>query len=213
MTPRQTPCRHAASWPPASGARYPALRAPPSAGCGTGNAGHLRRGGSCVVIRWPCAENSEDRPPAPRSGIQWPVGRQRSVPADGQASDRRPNRRSAAGGCRGPTASYGTLCVRRCPSLDAPEPPICAGPGAQPWPRTGRPEQGVIAVSAANSGIFPLLSGWRATGLLRGTVWCRGAGNQGRPPGAREFPGRGPLPAGLGQSSVPAAVLYRWTIL
>jgi hypothetical protein len=107
------------------------LRAPPSAGRGTGNAGHLRRAGSRVVIRWPCAKDSEDRPPAPRPRSSGRLGgRQRSVPADGQPSDRRPNRRSAAGRCRGPTASYGTLCVRRCPSLDAPEPPLGAAPGS-----------------------------------------------------------------------------------
>ena len=38
-------------------------RAPPSAGCGTGNAGHPRRGGSCVVIRWPVQRTARiDRP-------------------------------------------------------------------------------------------------------------------------------------------------------
>ena len=65
------------------------LRAPPSAGCGTGNARHLRRAGSCVVIRWPRAKDSEDRPPAPRPRVQWPAGRASAVTAS-QRSGIRP---------------------------------------------------------------------------------------------------------------------------
>src|SRR6266566_70066 len=42
----------------------------------------------------------------------------------GQATDSRPNRRSGAGGCHEPTASYLTLCGRRCPPLDARDPPF-----------------------------------------------------------------------------------------
>jgi hypothetical protein len=189
MTPRQRPCRHAASRPPASGARYPAAactticwlrhrqRRPPPAG-------RLLR---CYPM--PCAEDSEDRPPAPRPRSSGRLGgRQRSVPADGQPSDRRPNRQPiAAGGCRGPTASYGTPCVRRCPSLDAPEPPLCAAG----WPVGNTvgaaPNRQVLRALMAKQRIVRTLRHLGADALARWRWGCSLAGA----PGWRWVPSEG----------------------
>lgn len=118
------------------------LRAPPSAGCGTGNAGHLRQGRLLgLFIRWPCAEDSEDRPPALCPRVQWPVGR------------------GAGGQCQ-PTVKAGAAIG----DSTAAEPVASVAmtssgrglPGASlggPWPRCA-------ALPAAAGDPWPVTAGW-----------------------------------------------------